>query len=200
MTERSRFGAAHILGPGPRGSPEQRPRDREGLAPGEPRAPAVPRVIDARPFKPDDRDARETLDATGVEPGRDGQGSFVPLSAPVVIAADIDERGVERIGEECQPLGLEIATPEDSVELTHRLAIDDMLEPWLRGIRSDEKPDRTPIPGLEGPRIRPRNLEPADHRDSSGSGDVARLTAARISRLSSTSEANDSGGSEEGCS
>jgi hypothetical protein len=179
----------------PETCPDQSGDDPDGLAPGQPWPAAIPGLVDPRPFEPDDRDVRHALDPPGIEPARYSEGPFIPGPATIMVAADEDERRVERVAEKCEPGQVEIAGTEDAVERRDGVASGRVVQSRFRPVRGREEADRAAGPALERPRIRPDDLDPADHRSSSVSGSaVARLTAARSSRLSSTNEANDSGG------
>ena len=168
------------------------PRDPQHLAPGEPRAAAVARLVDPGPLQADDPDPGHALDPARREPARHEERPLLPATPAVVVAADIDEGGMEGVGQERQPLGLQIATAEDAIERTQVVAIDLVVERRLRVVGGGEEADRPAGATLERARIGPRDPQPPDHDPVFVGG---RRIAARRSRLSSISDAKDSAGS-----
>jgi hypothetical protein len=114
-------------------------------------APRVAGLLETRPREPDDRDPGHSIGPAGLEPGRHAQRSLFPLPAPVMVAADVDERDIERVGEERQPLRLEIATAEDAVQRAERLAVRGILKGRLLAVGGGEEPNRPPVAAGEGP-------------------------------------------------
>src|SRR5918994_7496851 len=104
-----------------------------------------------------------------------------PMASPVVIAAHVDQWRPERVGQEAEIARLEVATPDDRVDPTERLAVDRMVERGIHLVRHRQKPDRRPVPILEGTVVGPRHREPASHVPSSAG---SRETASSCDRSS----------------
>jgi hypothetical protein len=90
-----------------------------------------------------------------------------PGGAHVVVATDVAQWSVERIGDEAEVLRLQVASADDQVDVADGLAGRGGIQRGVRLIRDGEHPDRSPVPPDEGPRVRPAHAQPIGHgRDS----------------------------------
>src|SRR4051794_32819081 len=118
------------------------------------------------PFEAADEDPGKPSGRTGPERLGDHSISLVPVATLVVVAADVDERRLERVSEKCEPSRVDVTAADDAVDRAHPLTIGLDLHRGLALIGRREQANR-PTPAIaEGPVIGPLDRDATDHEDS----------------------------------
>src|SRR5437763_14238574 len=122
--------------------------------------------LDARPSEAGDRDAGKARGAARLERSGRNPTLLFPAAAAVMVAADVDERRPERVGEEGQPLRRQVAAADHAVEVAEGASVDLLLERPVDLVGRGEEADRAVIAIGERPPVRPADPDAADHGGS----------------------------------
>ena len=102
------------------------------------------------------------------------------MAATVVVAADVGDLRPERVAEETEIAGLEVATADDRVDPADRLAVDRVVERVVDIVGDREQPDRGAVAALERLGVRPHDGQASGHPSPPASGGAgARRVLAR---------------------
>src|SRR4051794_23306787 len=121
-----------------------------------------------RPRQREDREPRDGSPVDAVGRRRDA-GGIRPWAAVVVVAAYEQQRRQERVGDERQPVGRQVAAPDDNVDLSERFAVALVVQRVIGVVGDRKDPDGSAVARRERCAVGPVDLEAARHgRSRSG--------------------------------